>query len=354
MFEKDILMVTFDGVLVALMLSFGLFILSKVSVKDIGEKGKKFRSILLFNICLALSELACYSARHHVFGVLDRTIGQTTGTLVEIFLMIIIWQWLIYVDYCLYHSMDHIRFRYKYLAIPIYVTTGIFVLNFFTGIVFYYDENVVSHLTPLYYVLTAVKYLYVVGTFVLLAIHKKRNGTLHFVDVWAFAAPTLVASVLTMILPYSLMGIGIAIACVMVYFSELNERCYQDSETGFYNRPYLDHLINQYKEGAFTFSSGIVMCLDNDDEKDFATLADILKKELPEECETVRLDKERFLSLTKASKKSSLKRLADEIYDATDEWNEDNNGNLEVIVSWLLKKPDEEPHEFVERLIAET
>lgn len=348
---SDTLMVTLYATTVGAILTIGLLFLVRASIRDRGKRGKYFRLILIFNLLLCLSEAGCYCARNHMFGRFDVTVAQISGTLVEIFIMMIIWNWLIYTDFQLYHSMDHIRFRYRYLAIPLYICLALLCVNFFKGIVFAYDANVVSHHTVIYDIQTVIKYLYVVGTFVLIYIHKRRFGTLHFVSIWSFAVPLIVVSVLTIITPYSLMGLGIAVACVMIYFSVLNQRVYQDAETGLYNKVYFEHLMNLYKKGEYTFESGIIMDCDGEGAESAKDLAGILKSEMPEECEAIRINKNRYLSLTRADRSSSLKRLAEELSWATEEWNEEHNGNLEVNISWLLKKEGEDAAAFVDRLM---
>ncbi len=55
--------------------------------------------------------------------------------------MFTILQWLVFIDYSLYRSMDHVRRRYRYAAIPIFIVAG---LDLIGDILLYIPEDVTA------------------------------------------------------------------------------------------------------------------------------------------------------------------------------------------------------------------
>ena len=346
----DELLVTLYADTIGIILSFGLMVLSARSGNKNDWEMRFFRFLLIWNMILGLVNSVTYCAEHQAFGSSGRTVAIITETGLEVMLALIVLTWFLYVDYSMFLSIDHLKLRIKYWLIPIYIVFLLLAINLFTGIVFVYDENVVYHPTAFYYVQISIKYLYVLVTFVIIWVYKKKQGKLRFVNIWDFAVPGLLGAILTNVTPYSFMCLSLSVAFTMIYFSQLNGRCYVDIYTGFYNKSYLDNLLDLYEKKKFNFNSGILFEFRNLEDKDIKPVSDILKEELPDECETVRINKNRYLSLTNADRKSSIMLLSEGIEDMVGEWNENNKGKLEVAVSYLFKEKDEDAKTFVERL----
>ncbi len=348
--ELDLVLVTIYCSLVAVMLCSGLYVLSALSINDQGNLGKYFRRILIHIIVVALSDVVAYSAKHHMFGAPDRALAFTAETVMELAVTMLVWNWLAFVDYYLNHSMDHINFRNKWRIIPLYLVLALLAINIATGWVFVYDENVVYSETPLYYVQVAIKYLYVFISFYIIARYRRENGVLHFLNPWNFALPCILGTAATMFSKYSFMGLGFALAMMMVYLEIINERCYIDAATGFHNLAYLDHIYKTIEEGKYTFKSAIIFEIE--DPAKAGALAKVLKSELPEGCETIRVEEGKYLSLTQADRTSSLNLAAEEVEFGVEDWNEEHpDEHIEMEYTYLLRKNEEDEKDFINRLI---
>lgn len=181
-------------------------------------------------------------------------------TINEVLYLLIILQWLVCVDYCIYGSSDHLKRHYRKAVIPIVV---IAILDMFHTVLYslspYGGDQIIAwaalgqdvlHVLKLMleagYILTAV---YVVRS------HSKQSREPVFLHLGAFIIP-FVFGALFRFYDASFVGFGI----ILTYAAIKRRDKYIDHKTGLYNPAYLDRICRywdkkDYKDGSALFMS---------------------------------------------------------------------------------------------------
>ncbi len=327
--------------LVTIMLSLGLIALMlKLKMKDRAEK-RIFLSLLVLNLIWAiLYVLSAYGERRVIpFG---KTGMLLLDTLLEIVLTGAALFWFLYVDFRIFHSPDHLRRDMKIFILPFVVVLLLNVVNLFTGFLVWYDDDLVCHETDLYILCDGMRILYFIGSLVYLEWYKRRDRRLAFFSVKSFVIPTLFYVLLYYYTPYATPALGFVIGLTLIYVQNINRLCYQDTETGFYNRLYLSELRSRIEKGAYECNSALIYELA---EGDRAKMAELITAQLPQESDTVRFGRDLVVTLAGVKDRSPLKMLADDVETSFEE------AGMGVSVSAVLRKKKESPVEFLDRIL---
>ncbi len=345
----DEIHVTFYADAAAALLSFGVLILCSRGVIKDEFSSKVFRLLLSFCFCLSLIDAATYARKYHEFtGAYPLALGLQT--LLEFVLNIIIFIWLLYVNYEMNHSVDSIKRQFLKFAAPMFVLMGLDIINVFTGILFYYDEHVMYHTTWLMSVYYIVRYFYFFSCAIQIIVHKKRNRDFKFFDVWSFVIPVLAGGLVTNLTPYSIMNLGFAIGLCNVYAGIINELSFVDRQTGYFNRYYLKYLKNDIVRETFSPKSGMIYRLDDPD--DMGDFSDLLSPVLPKRCEVVRYSEDTIVMLAEISQKVALNMMSEDVCEAVDKYNTAHNEReLTVTIDTVCKKKKETTKGFYEMFL---
>ena len=122
----------------------------------------------------------------------------------------------------------------------------------------------------------------------------------------------------------------------------INEKCYQDGESGFYNRLYLEHLKKEISDGEYELNSAMIFKVTGDDMKKPAGL---ISKQLPQDCYPIRYGDDTVLTLAGVTQKGPLFMLSEDVEMALEE------AGIPVKVKIDLRKKDESGLEFLERFL---
>ncbi|MCR5451134.1 MAG: hypothetical protein K6F00_00735 [Lachnospiraceae bacterium] len=219
-------------------------------------------------------------------------------SLTDILYMIAILQWMMFVDYCLYHSREHIIQRYKNAIIPIIIYLGLEVIQWlsFNGtfdnaekIILFLDiSQLIKLFTELFYIGIALK---------LVIKHGKESRQPRFLRLDAFIIPFILG---TLVRSYdaSFMALGI----ILTYVSVAKRDRYIDNDTGFYNRYYLEYIGKYRDKKNYKGGNGILIYAPGH-KKDMAELLTGLK---PSESTVFLLDEDRFLLLSESLRGSAV------------------------------------------------
>ncbi len=345
----DEIHVTFYIDTAAAILSLGVFVLCGRGIIKDEPLSKLFRSLSIVCFCLSLLDAATYARKNHEFpGALPIALGLQT--LLELTLNFVIILWMVFVNYRIYHSRDVIKRDFVKYLIPLVILMGIDIINVFTGIIFYYDEHVMYHTTAFTIYYYVVRYAYLFGGAIQIAVSKKSHRDLKFFDVWGFIIPSLAGGLINSFTDYSGMCLGFAIGLCLVYAGIINELSFMDHQTGYYNRYYLRYLKRDIDSETFSPKSGIIYRLmDPDDMKAFAGL---LSPILPKKCEVVRYNEDTVVMLAEISKRGALHMMSEDVESAVEQYNRDNQDKtMSVTMDEVYKKKKETSKGFYEMFI---
>ena len=333
--------VTIYANVVAIMLILGILVLARqLNIRDPLEK-KIFLSLLVINLCMSVG---------YIIGVLrDLRVIHCTPfsaliieTVLEIIINLFIFQWLIYVDYRIYHSVGHIRRNAIVILIPVAVIVCLDIVNLFTGVMLRFDENLVLTEMPLYLLTDLVRTGYGIWSLILLAYCKKHDDRMKFFSVLPFLVPMVFYGGLYYFTDFATTSLGMAFGLTLIYVQMINEQCYQDGETGFFNRLYLEHMKKAISDEEYDLKSVISFKVSWDEMKKPAM---IIEKQLPQDCYPIRYSKDTVLTLARADKRGPLNLLAEDVEMALGE------AGIPVEVDMSLKKKNETGLEFLDRFI---
>ena len=232
-------------------------------------------------------------------------------TVNEILYMFIILQWLVFVDYSLYRSKDHIRRRDRHAAIPLIVLAFVDILQsiavFYPDALMYYSwANLPSYLQ---YIKLAIELAYIVIAIVLERKHSKESREPRFLRLEAFIIPFLFG-VLVRFYDSAMLALGI----ILTYSAVKRRDRYIDYDSGLYNGEYLDYLRQFRKELGESKEYGLLVEAKGHG-KEMATL---LKELLPAGISVFSLGEDTFYLISETSKKSAMKMTAMMIEDSVE------------------------------------
>lgn len=138
--------------------------------------------------------------------------------------------------------------RRSKIALDSVVIFGLVLLlvNLFTPIVFYIDENNLYSRTNLYFLYLAIDYLLVVNSLVIYFKSKANGGFLKFFPIWVYIVPIVIGGIIqSFYYGISVIPTSIAVSIAGVLASLQNEMIYHDQLTGLFNRSYLNYLLEK-------------------------------------------------------------------------------------------------------------
>ena len=327
--------------LVSIMLSLGLMALvRKLKTKDAMEK-RLFLLLLFLVFSMSIFYILCVYA---LTG--DLPVGKTGAlilyTVLEVLITLFAFDWFVYVDYRIFHSVDHLKRNMKVLTVPMILVVVFNVVNFFTGWLFWFDDALVAHVTDFYVICDLARLLYFIGSLVYLEIEKRKNKRLRFFSVKSFFIPWMFYVLLFYFTPYATAPLGLSIGLALIYVQNINSLCYQDTETGFYNLLYLQELRRRIEKGDYELSSAIMYTLPEGDRRQMAKLID---DQLPEDCDTIRCGRDTVVTLANVKEKAPLHMLSEDVDMGFEE------AKIPVSVTYALKKKKESETEFLDRFL---
>ncbi|MBR4528677.1 MAG: hypothetical protein IKO80_00205 [Lachnospiraceae bacterium] len=279
---------------------------------------------LYFVLCLAVMVDAvcssiCYALHEQPFGATAELIFKT---ILEMSMLVLAYYWLLYVDFKLFGSKDHLIRRLGVLFVPILAGAVALVINLFTGIVFTIGPD--NHYVPtvLYHVLEGLEYYYFLLSLILYVQSRMEGRQVHFFHIAPVLLPTIAGTFINIFTPYSAAALGFSIALIFMYFSMIDAWRFDDAETGLYNKEYLSYVIAMVQDGRRECRNVLTFETKSNPE----ALAEILKRDAPRDGELIHTGEGRFVLLLEQGEKSALKLLQTLIEEAAAEYDEAHKG----------------------------
>lgn len=281
------------------------------------RKNKITENKLLFSLCVFFLILACINI---VSGIIDVNIFVLNkrreisyiimflcNWLSRLFILIIVVQWLLFVEFSLHQSRDVIRRRYPALLIPFAISVILSIVYFgmdiysrfykVTGMLWFDIGTIIDLLG------TGVLLFYFVLVFRIVSREKKRKPMPRLVAIKPMAGLTLLGYIIMYLFGYSCMTICFALG--MIFQSKSLKRLLhtEDLETGFYNLGYLDTIKDYYIGHNIEGGTVIRFKTDGDGKK----LSEILHNMEPDDSKTITLGQGDFLLISETQPESIIK-----------------------------------------------
>ena len=298
----------------AFLLILGLTIIPRKRDAVDGTRERMFFALCLLSMINALGSCVAYAV-HGQSGSFFMSIELAAKTVLEVALLLMAYQWLMYVDYMLYRSRDQLARRYKYFFLPILILLVLLLVNLFTGVLFTIQPDMSYRSTWVYYVLMAVEYIYFAFAFGIIYQYSTKYKHSQVFRITPIIIPVILGTLVNILTDYSASPLGFAIGLVLLYFSFIDSFRYDDEKSGYYNRSYLVGLVEGNEKGADAFCGAICFEASGDGAKE---LPEILRSELPAKSTIAHIDGGRYILLTRSRRMSDLGFIADMVEDAAE------------------------------------
>ncbi len=234
-------------------------------------------------------------------------------TLFELALLLVSYELVLFTDFMLYGSLDHLKRKYKLFSIPVLVFTLLLIINFFTGIVFTVNTERSFDEQPLSYVILLFEICCFIAPVFMLGKYFRTSRRLRFFHVMPILLPSVTGFLISKITPFHTGVLGISVGLTCLYFSMMNAWRFEDEDTGFFHPEYLTKVAELTEKGEYKYKSAIIF----ETEGDETALVSILREELPKKTEIVLISKGKYAVLTEKADKCVRKLLSRTVGDTT-------------------------------------
>lgn len=281
-----------------------------------------------------LLEAVYYSDREWV-----QIVGFIITSVTEFLYMLAILQWLVFVDYSLYRSRDHIKRRYRHAVIPVIVVVAADII--LTVILYLYgmDTLMMEIITDIpYLVKLAIELGYIITAFKLVKDYDRESREPKFLSLSAFVVPFIVGCFFRFY-DESLMALGI----MLTYRAVIKRDSYLEHDTGFYNRDFLIFLGEYRDKMEYTGGNGILIRAKGHGRD----MEDLLKEIKPADSNIFVLGDECFLMLSESLRGSAVQMAVTTITEAA----EGQEDPYTPEITTMIRESDETAEAFTERLL---
>ena len=298
--------------------SITILIIVLLMVQYFRRKHRGYELTIFFRMCVMNMIMVVTSVVFDVFPVFS-TVNENSLLFIstmrfivswlanKLFSIVILIQWLLYVEFTLHKSKDLIRRRYPFVMIPFIVS----VVMYFASIPMVLWENSPFDVYLLQQIISIVteviQLLYIIFAYIILYIEKKRSK----IPAYIRLTPTAVCMILGFIAHRFITNLPVfplffAIALLFTDFYMYRRLRNIDPKTGLFNKKYIPVLIRLSKKHNLLRTSIIRFNVpaDNSDK-----MASILKQWAPEQSKTITLENGTFLLVSEALHDSLAERF---------------------------------------------
>ncbi len=311
------------------------------------RKRKRSEDRIIFSVCLLLFGLLAVKLFYSNIGLFSghwvNYVYYVAPTLMELLYMLTIMVWMIFVDHCMYRSVEHIKRRYKHAMIPIVVVIAVDIYQSWLiyGTIIDTEERfyfILAVATVLKWLEIIVEVGYILTAAYVVIRSGKESREPRFLRLGAFVIPFVFASLFRC---YDVAAVSLGI--VLTYGAVKRHDKYIDHKTGFYNRDYLTFLSKYRDQKAYTGGNGILINAQGHGED----MTEILKELKPADSNIITLGDDRFLLLSETLRGSAVKMAVMTITEAAETGSEPYTPEITVI----KRLQDESAGEFASRLL---
>ncbi len=169
--------------------------------------------------------------------------------------------WMIFVDFCVYKSRDHIRKRYP----TYYVIAGAAIL--FSGLSMYFTiasfpkpnlQTVLLMLASTFVVLPVIQLIFAITAYRIAALYKMERRPPLFLRLSVFIIPVVAGCVSGTLIHPCFRSLGFAAGLLLTLRVQGNRSRYIDQDTGFYTRDFLRVMYDHLEKKGYLNGVGII------------------------------------------------------------------------------------------------
>ncbi len=260
------------------------------------------------------------------------------GLVIEVALNLVVYFFLLFVMYEIFKNKDYVKRKLVRYTVPVTILIIANIISTFTGILWYYDDDLMYGETALYWPYMLIEYFYLVYAVIQYFRFKSQEKSSDRFNIWLYLIPMVIGSVTEAVTSYTAFTLGSAIAFTALYLVMAKEMGYRDYESGFYNPVFLSHLYSLVDNGTYNLSS-IITC-ELADEGQLAGFSEALRTVLPEGTDTIRTDANKFITVSESSDRGYVFMLTEDVAMVAEE------AGIDVKVNSLVKNKNEIAADF--------
>ena len=269
----------------------------------------------------------------------DQSLWQWTGVSfgkVDIFLtMIFIYMWITFLSLSLFEDKDFVRRKFWFGFTPLIVGGVVSCISI--------PMAVKSEQGFWFFIFTLclffiIRIIYFAIGFWLLREYKIQNGYLRFFNPWVFFIPVFVGWLLQDVFYLGFSALGSTIGLLLAYESIVKVLRYEYGETGFYNMETVNYLKDLADKGRYEVFSAMTFSFDEPGH--IPAFSEVLKKQLPKNCEPIVHNDREIVVLTCVHNRGPLLMVIEDVKAVS-----------EVNAGCILKKKTETTQQFMERVL---
>ena len=266
-------------------------------------------------------------------------------SIIEISVLSLLYQWLLFVGFMIYGSKDYLRRRYWPFYIPIPVLAILLIVNGYNGFLFEMELYQWKYHT-VYYLIPGLELAYIIITIIMIIRHnikvdRRRKFRLTFVLI-----PVATGFLTEYVLGMKLGPLSFASALVFIFFSMTERWQYYDEQRGFYNAAFFDYMKELVAEGRKDYNSVIyVKCRGGETE-----MAEVISSELPREIVKVHVRNDVYGIYAEKGKDELMDMIEDVIREGASDYEREHGVHLEFDLNTEYRNRGESAVEFLERI----
>lgn len=208
-----------------------------------------FMVLVYTNITLCLSDAIAWSLEKAP-GTFNYILNYIFTSSAFVAIPILSYTWFLYSLFNIFRDTALLEKYKKYTTLIIITSLTLTITNYFTHFLFYLDDNNSYHRGPLFYYIMFACFSLFFFTFVMIIYNKKKIRKGHFVPMLVFVFPTIVTSILAILLyGTAISWVGTTLAIFIVYLFIQSQRLGTDYLTNLYNRRELNEYLQNHLRG---------------------------------------------------------------------------------------------------------
>ena len=330
------LIVNVDVNLASLIIMLGLLIMAwrTLNLKDM--RGRIYVNmvvlIIIYNVA-SMGQYYIYDIRGSV------TVMLFLNLIIEVSLNLMLYFFLLFVMYEIFKSRDYIKRKLVKYTIPVTLLIIANIVSFFTGFLWYYDEDLNYQGKMTYYPYMIIEYGYLIYAVIQYFRFKSQEKSSARFNILFYLIPMVIGTVTEIMSGYATFTLASAIAFTALYLIMAKEMGYRDYESGFYNPVFLSHLYSLVDNGGYNLSS-IITC-ELADESQLEKFCETLKTVLPDGTDTIRIDKKKFITVSESADRGYVYMLTEDVAMVAED------AGIDVKVDSLIKGKKEIAADFL-------
>ncbi len=254
--------------------------------------------------------------------------------------------WCMYTDFRLFHNMQRLQKRRKWLILPLIGDWVLLVLNFFIdGLVFSVSAESIYSRGPLMPLTFAVLFFYMFFSIASVYTAKFHGVSVRFYPVFYFVLPCIIGTLLQSIFYGIATGwLSVSIATLFVNIQLQNMDSYSDGLSGLFNRRYMDYLLSSMKPEGNKRLYGLMFDINdfkqiNDrlghvkGDEAIRTIGRILLKTASQDATAIRYAGDEFVVLYHGTDESAITQIMEQINDHIEKYNSEGRFELPISIS---------------------